>query len=658
MTAAGAATAPIVISFSAGDDYYHRAAAQLRGDCDRLGIEHDIRRLDPAPGGEGWIALCRRKVGFCRDMLRRHGRPVLWIDVDCRLLRDPRPLLAGGGYDIAGFARGFRDLRDFDPVGHSRFFQPSILAFAPTPRGHALLDLMAEIEARSAVSATDDYFLQEAWKQLDRQPAVLLLPPDLVQDAGEPSPAMSSVGAAPVTPGGVAAMRKPAPAATDPAIADPRLASTADAGPMFFFGRSGNVSLHRQQAAQHEVEALTPARRRAVLLHEAAAAQKARNGADARVLLRRAYEIDPSDDGMALRYARALRRGKDLPGALDFLRKHQGEQFAADHARRFEADVAHEGGDLDHAQALFGALLATGTESDRAWAESRLMRLGTDLRARARGIADADRPALYWMETPWPGNVGDILNAWLIEKLSGIPPRHVPAAKGLLAVGSVVRLAGPESVVWGAGTPRMTDRLDPRARWLAVRGPLTRRLLLASGGDCPEIYGDPAWFAPMLYRPAPRAPRHKLGLVCHYDNAGEIVAGEGVKTISVLRAGYEGIEAFIDELHDCEAIVSSSLHGLILAQAYGIPARWVEVTDSAKGLPGDGCKFRDYFMTVGLDDAMPLRLPRGFVLTPDALAAALPPEAEGRPGLLPRRRIDLDALASVAPFALARSPRA
>ena len=45
-------------------------------------------------------------------------------------------------------------------------------------------------------------------------------------------------------------------------------------------------------------------------------------------------------------------------------------------------------------------------------------------------------------------------------------------------------------------------------------------------------------------------------------------------------------------------------------------------------------------------------------IAPDALAAALPPEAEGRPGLLPRRRIDLDALASVAPFALARSPRA
>ncbi|WP_085318101.1 polysaccharide pyruvyl transferase family protein [Derxia lacustris] len=634
------AAGPVVVSFSSGDDYYHRAAEALRADCARLGVAHDIVRIDPAPG-QGWIELCRRKVGFYRDMLRKHGGTVLWMDVDCRLLRDPAPLFGAGGFDVAGFLRNFADLRSFDPQATARFFQPSILAFADTPRSHALLDLMVELEAAEPASATDDFFLQAAWKRLDRMPAVLLLPPDLVlAEDGAPSGTSGSGQLAELGP---------------------------DSGPAFAFGRSGNVPLYRKQTAQHEAEMFSPARRKALFLHEAAAAQKARNGTDARFFLRKAYEVDPADDSVALRLARALRRGGDLPGALLFLRRHQGEPFTVNHARRFEADSAHESGDLDRAGAVMRDLLERGTPSDIAWARSRLMRLGTDLRARERGIADADRPQLYWMESPYPGNVGDILNAYLVEKLAGIPPRHVAAAKGLLAIGSVVRLAGAGSTVWGAGTPRMTDRLDPRARYLAVRGPLTRQLVLASGGSCPEVYGDPAWFMPALYRPAPRRPTHKLGLVCHYANAGELVAGAGVRGISVLRAGYDDIEAFIDELHDCETVVSSSLHGLILAQAYGIPARWIELTDSARGLPGDGCKFRDYFITVGLDGAAPLRLARGFVLTPESLAAALAEQrpdaaldagATGAAGLLPQRQIDLAALAAAAPFALRWPPAA
>jgi hypothetical protein len=58
-------------------------------------------------------------------------------------------------------------------------------------------------------------------------------------------------------------------------------------------------------------------------------------------------------------------------------------------------------------------------------------------------------------------------------------------------------------------------------------------------------------------------------------------------------------------------------------------------------LPGDGTKFHDYMLSVGLEPEAPLLLPRGTVVT-----LAYASEAQR----LPRRQIDLHALAAAAPF--------
>jgi hypothetical protein len=79
-----------------------------------------------------------------------------------------------------------------------------------------------------------------------------------------------------------------------------------------------------------------------------------------------------------------------------------------------------------------------------------------------------------------------------------------------------------------------------------------------------------------------------------------------------------------------------------VAHAYGIPARWCEVSGDAGRVPGDGTKFRDYLLSVGLDPAPP------FLLTPHSrVESALAAEALGR---FPRRGVDLTALAAAAPF--------
>jgi tetratricopeptide (TPR) repeat protein len=592
-------TLPLVVSFYAGDPYYYRAAEQLKEDCDRLALDHEIVEA-PLGASVTWVQACRYKVKFIEACMRRHDRAILWVDVDCRLLRIPE-MLRGSGVDLGFFLRGFRYLKGFDPMALPRLAQPSVLYFGATPAARAYVKTMAHIESGFEGEATDDYFLQEAWLVHGQQLALLLLPPSLV--------------------------------CFDLPARD---------GECFYFGRSGQAAVFKDDVQQHEIELYAPSRRKAVLLREAAELLRAEKPADAMPFLQRAFEHDRSDEALAHRIARLLRQSGKLDAALLLLRRFQGPDNPVNHARRFRADSALEAGDIDDAGAVTRDLIKRGSSSDIAWAHGRLLRIELEERARARRLKPEQRPAVWWMEGPSPGNVGDILNPYIIEKLSGIPPRRSPRGTGMLAIGSVIKFAKAGCIVWGSGTPRMTDRLDPKAAYRAVRGPLTRQLVLDSGGQCPEVYGDPACFLPCLYQPKTLAKTYKLGLIRHHLNEADVDVADDVKLISVLRAGYAGIERFIDELHECECILSTSLHGLIVAHAYGIPARWCEVSGDAGRVPGDGTKFRDYLLSVGLDPAPPYLLPRH-----GRVESALAAEALGR---LPRKSIDLEALAATAPF--------
>ncbi|NEN94442.1 MAG: polysaccharide pyruvyl transferase family protein [Moorea sp. SIO3I7] len=52
----------------------------------------------------------------------------------------------------------------------------------------------------------------------------------------------------------------------------------------------------------------------------------------------------------------------------------------------------------------------------------------------------------------------------------------------------------------------------------------------------------------------------------------------------------------IADITRCEAIASSSLHGLIIADAFGIPSIWMQLSNKVSG---KGFKFKDYYSVFG-----------------------------------------------------------
>lgn len=203
-------------------------------------------------------------------------------------------------------------------------------------------------------------------------------------------------------------------------------------------------------------------------------------------------------------------------------------------------------------------------------------------------------PMNWWSDAP---NFGDLLAPWLVEKMSGKKPfaeADRDNKPNYLVIGSIVSHARDASIVWGPGSfgDETNNQLNKSAEYLAVRGPLTRNKLAIAGINCPRVYGDPALLVPDFYQPKSEKT-HEIGVVVRWSEPwwNRDLKIDGVKTISLKSDDIEGV---LEEIHSCKRIISSSLHGLIIADAFGIPNAWL-ASGSPRGLE---FKFWDYFLTV------------------------------------------------------------
>lgn len=202
---------------------------------------------------------------------------------------------------------------------------------------------------------------------------------------------------------------------------------------------------------------------------------------------------------------------------------------------------------------------------------------------------------LYWCRCAGGRNFGDVLGVALARHF-GIG--HVEVEKAadadLVIVGSIAehvpeRWAG---TIAGIGCAHASTRPDWSAADVrAVRGDLTRR---AAGLPLDVVLGDPGLLAPDLVPglDLDAEPEYDVGVICHYaDRDGQAIADQVGHRIDV-RAP---VDMVIRQAAACARIITSSLHGLILADALGRPRRWM----TYRRVQGGGHKFLDYASSIG-----------------------------------------------------------
>ena len=222
----------------------------------------------------------------------------------------------------------------------------------------------------------------------------------------------------------------------------------------------------------------------------------------------------------------------------------------------------------------------------------------------------------------YSSNFGDALNPYLLSKLSGkkvkycnsftpnykeevlhlfraifhfhkynlrlllLPEKSKPV---VLAVGSILSRSRMNHLVWGGGYMDASEK-GKGGKFLAVRGPFSANKLVEQGYPRCTVYGDPALLLPLVYTPIIKK-KYKVGIIPHLRDLSQVL--HDFPNSKVIHLGRK-IEKIIDEINSCEYILSTSLHGIIVAHAYGVPALWVK-----RGyIFTDGLKFNDYFASV------------------------------------------------------------
>ncbi len=203
-------------------------------------------------------------------------------------------------------------------------------------------------------------------------------------------------------------------------------------------------------------------------------------------------------------------------------------------------------------------------------------------------------------------NYGDLLSKFIVEQISGRKVKWVNPQKksffgrnkrNYLAIGSIINHANESSVVWGSGIIDFEQKVA-EADFRAVRGPQTRKFLIEKGYKCPEVYGDPGLLLPKFFSPKVEK-KYKLGIIPHFVDLPLVEKMfKGSEDIAIINLITDNIELTTIEILECENIISSSLHGIIVSHSYHIPAVWVKFSNN---LFGNNIKYKDYFESVALE---------------------------------------------------------
>lgn len=186
-------------------------------------------------------------------------------------------------------------------------------------------------------------------------------------------------------------------------------------------------------------------------------------------------------------------------------------------------------------------------------------------------------------------NIGDTLPTPILKELFCLKDakRVDTEHQGkLVTVGSVASNIRNRDVVWGTGCIRANQKVTFKSyEVLALRGPLTKQIM---GVSKTIPFADPGCLLPLMYNPGTE-PTKKVAQI------------PNIKEHSLMQEPFISPalpwKKFVDAILEHEHVVSSSLHGIIIAEAYG---RTAEHVVRSNKLVGKGLfKFQDYLEGTG-----------------------------------------------------------
>jgi pyruvyltransferase len=203
---------------------------------------------------------------------------------------------------------------------------------------------------------------------------------------------------------------------------------------------------------------------------------------------------------------------------------------------------------------------------------------------------------IKWIEGQ---NFGDYLSCIVVAEVArklGLTKSNLTNGRKLLAVGSVLHFAQDGDIVWGAG---VNGKIAPERHTFSsldvrmVRGPKTREFLKQRRISVGTVFGDPALLLPILFPDFKRQTEPEKIIILPNLNELEILKKRPCRAMKLISPfGYW--RTVLSEILTSELVLTSSLHGIILAESFGVPVRFVMPTGGETLF-----KYQDYYLGTG-----------------------------------------------------------
>ena len=197
----------------------------------------------------------------------------------------------------------------------------------------------------------------------------------------------------------------------------------------------------------------------------------------------------------------------------------------------------------------------------------------------------------------WSNNFGDLLTPLILKHYGFTPVFAYPKKAKCAVVGTILNIlpSNFSGYIIGSGWTKWQMGTFPDAIIYGVRGMLTKHFLRIDKDVC---IGDPGLLISQIY-PCENSKKYKLGIIPHESEVKDIrlkeIQDRAKDSCIIIDPRNKNCRTVLRLINSCEYIVSSSLHGLIVSDSYGIPNGRIKINELDEN---KDFKFYDYFSSL------------------------------------------------------------